>query len=160
MVITLIYGSAILALATAAFYAKRVSSVAIEGDNAHQVAKFHEISGAIAEGAMAFLAREYRYVAGFVTVFAILMLLLLDNAQTGIHEGLFSAGAFLFGALTSSLSAFLGMKIATMGNVRTTIRARKGLSEAFKVAFESGSVMGFGLVGLALLGMISICLFF
>jgi K(+)-stimulated pyrophosphate-energized sodium pump len=52
------------------------------------------------------------------------------------------------------------MKIATMGNVRTAIRARKGLSEAFKVAFESGSVMGFGLVGLALLGLMSIILVF
>jgi K(+)-stimulated pyrophosphate-energized sodium pump len=146
---------------TAAFYAQRVRSVPIEGDNAQQVAKFNEISGAIAEGAMAFLSREYRYVAGFVGVFAVLMLLLLDSAETTeIHEGVYSAIAFLLGALTSSVSAFLGMKIATMGNVRTTIRARKGLSEAFKVAFESGSVMGFGLVGLALLGLMSICLVF
>ncbi|HET9238469.1 MAG TPA: V-type H(+)-translocating pyrophosphatase [Oligoflexus sp.] len=160
MVVTLIYGSAVLAMLTAAFYAQRVRSVPIEGDNAQQVAKFNEISGAIAEGAMAFLSREYRYVAGFVVLFAVLMLLLLDNASTDIHEGVFSAIAFLLGAVTSSLSAFLGMKIATLGNVRTTIRARKGLSEAFKVAFESGSVMGFGLVGLALLGLMSICLVF
>ncbi|WP_218109886.1 V-type H(+)-translocating pyrophosphatase [Oligoflexus tunisiensis] len=160
MVVTLIYGSAVLAMLTAAFYAQRVRSVPIEGDNAQQVAKFNEISGAIAEGAMAFLSREYRYVAGFVAAFAVLMVLLLNNAETEIHEGVFSAVAFLLGALTSSVSAFLGMKIATLGNVRTTIRARKGLSEAFKVAFESGSVMGFGLVGLALLGLMSICLIF
>ncbi len=160
MVVTLIYGSAALAMLTAAFYAQRVRSIPIEGDNPQQVAKFKEISEAIAEGAMAFLSREYRYVAGFVAVFAVLMLVLLDNPATPINEGLFTAIAFLFGAVTSSLSAFMGMKIATMGNVRTTIRARKGLSEAFKVAFESGSVMGFGLVGLALLGLISICLVF
>ncbi|HYX35455.1 MAG TPA: V-type H(+)-translocating pyrophosphatase [Oligoflexus sp.] len=161
MVVTLIYGSAALAMLTAAFYARRVVSVPIEGDNPQQVAKFNEISGAIAEGAMAFLSREYRYVAGFVAFFAVLMYLLLDNDATiDHHEGMFSALAFLLGAVTSSLSAFLGMKIATMGNVRTTIRARKGLSEAFKVAFESGSVMGFGLVGLAIVGLMSIVLVF
>ncbi len=160
MVITLIYGSAALAMLTAGFYAQRVRSIPIEGDNPQQLAKFKEISEAIAEGAMAFLAREYRYVAGFVAAFAVLMVLLLDNAATDIHEGVFSSIAFVFGAAISSLSAFMGMKIATMGNVRTTIRARKGLSEAFKVAFESGSVMGFGLVGLALFGLMSICLVF
>lgn len=160
MVVYFIYGSAILALATAAFYAKRVVAVPIEGDNPAQVARFKEISGAITEGAMAFLSREYRYVAGFVAVFAIVMWLLLDNAETSVNEGLYSAIAFLFGAMISSLSAFLGMKIATLGNVRTTIRARRGLSEAFKVAFESGIVMGFGLVGLAVFGLLSICLIY
>lgn len=160
MIVPLIYGSAALSMLAAAFYAQRVRAVPIEGDNPEQVARFKEISGAIAEGAMAFLSREYKYVAGFVAFFAILIVLLLDNAATPIHEGVFTALAFLFGAVTSSLSAFLGMKIATMGNVRTTIRARKGLSEAFKVAFESGSVMGFGLVGLAVFGLMSMCLLF
>ncbi len=52
------------------------------------------------------------------------------------------------------------MKIATVGNVRTTVQARKGISEAFRTAFDAGAVMGFGLCGLAVLGMISICLIF
>ncbi len=160
MVVTFIYGSAILAMLTAGYYAKKVKSIPIEGDNPEQVKKFEEISGAIAEGAMAFLAREYKYVGGFVAGFAILMLLLLDNSDTPLNEGLYSAIAFLVGAFISSLSAFLGMKIATIGNVRTTIRARKGLSEAFDVAFQSGAVMGFGLIGLALLGLMTICLLF
>ena len=161
LVVYFIYGSVALAMATAAFYAQRVKAVVVEGDNPAQLAKFNEISGAIAEGAMAFLSREYRYVASFVAVFAVLMFFLLDNAATpDLNEGFFSAAAFLFGAIVSSLSAFLGMKIATLGNVRTTIRARKGLSEAFKVAFESGMVMGFGLIGLAVLGLISICLIY
>lgn len=160
MVVYLIYGSAILAMATAAVYAKKVAAVPIEGDNPEQVKKFNEISGAIAEGAMAFLAREYKYVAAFVALFAILMVFLLDHDTTPTHEGLLSAIAFLFGAVVSSISAFLGMKIATMGNVRTAIRARKSLSAAFKTAFESGAVMGFGLVGLAVLGLMTICLIY
>lgn len=160
MVVYLIYASAILAMVTAAIFAKKVAAVPIEGDNPEQVKKFKEISGAIAEGAMAFLAREYKYVAAFVAIFAIIMVFLLDNPETPTHEGLLSAFAFLFGAIVSSISAFLGMKIATMGNVRTAIRARKGLSAAFKTAFESGAVMGFGLVGLAVLGLISICLIY
>ncbi len=160
MVISLIYGSVALALIAAAIYASKVRAVAIEGDNKAQVDKFNEISGAIAEGAMAFLSREYKYVASFVALFAVLIFLLLDNKETPINEGLFTALAFLFGAIVSSVSAFLGMKIATLGNVRTTIRARKGLSEAFQVAFQSGSVMGFGLVGLAVFGLITISLAF
>ena len=158
MVVTFIYASAAIAMIAAFIYAKKVSAIAITGDNAEQEARFKEIAGAISEGAMAFLSREYKYVAGFAIAFAIFMTFALDHAHTEINEGFYSAIAFLIGATTSSISAFLGMKIATIGNVRTTIKAKTGLSEAFKVAFESGAVMGFGLVGLAVFGLISMCL--
>lgn len=158
--VLLIYGCGLLALIAAAFYAKRVTSVSIETANAATTARFKEISGAISEGAMAFLAREYKYVGAFAVAFAGLIFLTLNTENTHFHDGLYSAISFLAGAFISSLCAFLGMKIATMGNVRTTIRAQENISEAFKVAFNSGAVMGFGLVGMAVLGMISICLIY
>ena len=154
--IYLIYACGALALIAAAFYARRVTSISVESSDPAQTAKFKEISGAISEGAMAFLAQEYKYVGLFALAFAGLMLVSLDDAATPINDGLFSSIAFLSGAFTSSLCAFLGMKIATAGNVRTAVRAQTSISEAFKVAFSSGIVMGFALVGLAVVAMMSI----
>lgn len=161
MVLYIIFGCAVLALIVAAFYASQVLKVKIEGGNAHETSRLKEISDAISEGAMAFLSQEYRYVGGFALVFAILIALLLnDEKTTELNEGLYTAISFLAGAITSSVCAFLGMNIATKGNVRTTVMAKKGIGEAFKVAFQSGAVMGFGLVGLAILGLVGICLLF
>ncbi|MCB1135797.1 MAG: V-type H(+)-translocating pyrophosphatase [Chlamydiia bacterium] len=156
MVIYLIYASAALALVIAAYCARSVSAIPVKGDNEQQTARFREISSAIAEGAMAFLAREFRYVGAFAVLFAVFMYFSLDVADTEVNEGLYSAIAFLLGAGISTLSAFLGMRIATTGNVRTTIKARSSLGEAFDVAFKSGGVMGFGLVGLAILGLMAL----
>ncbi len=159
--IYVIYGCAALALIAAFLYSRRVLAVSIDGGTSPEVTtRFKEISGAIGEGAMAFLSREYTFVSLFVGVFAVLMLLLLNESGSAINEGLFSAVAFAAGALTSSVCAFLGMKIATLGNVRTTVMAQKSISDAFKVAFNSGAVMGFGLVGLALVGLTSIYLLY
>lgn len=160
MVTSIIFACILLALLTAAYYARGVTAIPIEGDNQKQIDRFKEISGAIAEGAMAFLSREYFYVGMFATCFTVLIYFFLQGESGHLNEGLFSAISFITGAVTSSICAFIGMKIATYGNVRTTIRARKGLSEAFRVAFDSGAVMGFGLVGLAVLGLISISLIF
>jgi len=152
-VVALIYGCAFVALVAAAFFAWRVISVSIETGEAKQVARLKEISGAISEGAMAFLSREYQYVALFSAFFAVLIFFALNTGTKPVNEGAFTAVAFLSGALTSSLCAFFGMKIATLGNVRTTVRAQTSIAEAFKVAFNSGAVMGFGLVGLAILAL-------
>jgi K(+)-stimulated pyrophosphate-energized sodium pump len=155
--IYLIYGCALLALVTALVYARRVLSVTIDGaGDKHQIERLREISGAIAEGAMAFLAREYKFVGAFVLAFAVLILVALSGETPGINGGVYSAIAFIAGAVTSSICAFVGMKIATAGNVRTTVRAKENIAEAFKVAFNSGVVMGFGLVGLAIIGLTTI----
>ncbi len=157
----LIYSCAFLSLVVAWVLAKKVSSIAVIGSNDKETLKFREISGAIAEGAMAFLSREYKFVGIFVVIFSMLMIPLLDNEATAdVNEGFYSAMSFLLGALTSSICAFCGMKIATIGNVRTTVMAKKGIAEAFNVAFQSGAVMGFGLVGLAVLGLMSISLLY
>ena len=164
-VVMLISVCAILALAVSAFFAIKVNSVKITtaevGASEEVVARLREISGAIAEGAMAFLAQEYKFVGIFVAAFAVVIAITLDNPETAnVNEGLFSAGAFVIGAFISSVCAFLGMKIATVGNVRTTVAARRSITEAFKMAFHSGAVMGFGLTGLAVLGLLIVVVVF
>ncbi len=159
----IIIAMALLSIVTAVFYAVRVIRIQVgaEGGNLIENTKLKEISNAIAEGAMAFLMREYRVISLFITLMTILIFLLLDNpSTTDFNEGLFTAIAFVSGALISCLSGFIGMKIATAGNVRTAQAAKTSLSKAFRVAFDSGAVMGFGLIGLAVLGMITLFLIF
>jgi len=106
----------------------------------------------IAEGAMAFLGREYRVLAVFVLALAIL--LGISNQVVGEEQstnGLIAL-SFALGAFCSGLAGFFGMKTATRANTRTASAARKGLNEALQVAFAGGSVMGLSVVGLALTG--------
>ena len=156
--VAVIYGCGLLALLVAVFYAWRVIRVPIEAANATQVDRLKEISSAISEGAMAFLSREYLFVGAFAVAFAALIFFSLNTGTMPFNEGAYSAASFLAGAITSSVCAFLGMKIATMGNVRATSQAQRSIGSAFRVAFDAGAVMGFGLVGLALLALISIVL--
>ncbi len=134
-------------------------SITIDG-KPDELSRLKFISGAISEGAMAFLKAEYTYVGIFCIFFAAVIFFSLNHSGAAINAGAFSACAFLAGALTSSLCAFLGMSIATRGNVRTTVAARKSLKAAFSVAFNSGAVMGMALCGFAVLGLITICLIF
>ena len=159
MTVYFIFSCAALAIVAAAIYAKKVLAVPIDG-KAEEVARLKEISGAIAEGAMAFLKAEYKYVGIFCAFFSLVILFALNTPGAAINGGVYSAAAFVAGALTSSLCALLGMQIAIKGNVRTTVAARRSLKEAFRVAFQSGAVMGMALCGLAVLGLISISLFF
>ena len=106
----------------------------------------------IADGAMAFLAAEYRVLAIFVVAVAIL--LGVSNHMVGEAQqtnGLIAL-SFVLGAFCSGLAGYFGMKTATGANIRTASAARKGLNEALQVAFRGGSVMGLSVVGLALLG--------
>ncbi|HOO55274.1 MAG TPA: sodium-translocating pyrophosphatase [bacterium] len=111
-------------------------------------AEMQKISNFIHEGAMAFLSREYKTLSIFVAIVAVILLAL------GIKENTpFTFIAFLYGACSSALAGFIGMKIATRSNVRTTNGARTGLATALSVAFSGGSVMGMCVVGLGLLGL-------
>ena len=111
--------------------------------------KMARIADAIADGAMAFLRAEYKVLAIFVVVVAILL------ALSGTTEGSspMIAVSFIIGALCSGLAGFIGMKVATKSNVRTTNAARESLGKALEIAFAGGSVMGLGVVGLGLLGL-------
>lgn len=161
--VTIILSFAILAILTAVVYALKVTRIAIgtEGGKDQESKKLIEISSAISEGAMAFLVREYKTISLFIAFMAVLIFFLLDNPATpDFNDGLFTAIAFIAGALISCLSGFIGMKIATAGNVRTAQAAKTSMAKAFRVAFDSGAVMGFGLVGLAVLGMIGLFLLY
>ena len=121
------------------------------------IAKMKRISESIQEGAMAFLKAEYRVLAIFVVVVAGLLAWSgTVNAASHPLVGL----SFIVGALCSGLAGFLGMKVATKANVRTTNAARDSLGSALEIAFSGGAVMGLGVVGLGILGLGGLFLYF
>ncbi len=105
----------------------------------------------VADGAMAFLGREYRVLAVFVVAVAIL--LGVTNHFVSEDTNAFIAVSFVLGAFCSALAGYFGMKTATAANTRTASAARTGLNDALQVAFKGGSVMGLSVSGLALLGL-------
>ena len=112
--------------------------------------KMQTIAGHIAEGAMAFLKAEYRVLIFFVIVVAILLAYSgANSADSSPLVGL----SFVVGAFCSALAGFIGMRVATKANVRTTQAARTSIGKALEIAFAGGSVMGLGVVGLGVLGL-------
>jgi len=103
----------------------------------------------IADGAMAFLKAEYRVLAIFVLAVAILLGISGNTADSSPLIAL----SFVLGAICSALAGFIGMRVATKANVRTTNAARQGLGKALEIAFAGGSVMGLGVVGLGVVGL-------
>jgi K(+)-stimulated pyrophosphate-energized sodium pump len=119
--------------------------------------KMRTIAGYIADGAIAFLKAEYRVLA----LFALIASLFLGYLGfTGEKSSPVIIIAFLIGAVFSATAGFIGMKIATKANVRTAQAARTSLSQALKVSFSGGSVMGMGVAGLAVLGLGSLFIIF
>ncbi|MCB0262418.1 MAG: sodium-translocating pyrophosphatase [Calditrichia bacterium] len=110
--------------------------------------KMRKIASHISEGAMAFLKAEYRVLIIFVVVVAVLLGVSADEQSHPLV-----AFSFVLGAFCSAMAGFIGMKVATKANVRTTNAARKGLGPALEIAFAGGSVMGMGVVGLGILGL-------
>lgn len=111
--------------------------------------RMERISNSISAGAMAFLNAEYKVLSIFVLVVA---LLLAFSADPAISSWMISI-SFVIGAFCSGLAGFIGMKVATKANVRTTQAARTSLGKGLEVAFAGGSVMGLGVVGLGVLGL-------
>jgi K(+)-stimulated pyrophosphate-energized sodium pump len=111
--------------------------------------KMKKIAGHIAEGAMAFLKAEYKVLAIFVVCVAILLGITAAEDTSSPLVGV----SFVLGAFCSALAGFIGMRVATKANVRTTHAARTSLGKALEVAFAGGSVMGMGVVGLGVLGL-------
>ncbi len=111
--------------------------------------RMQKIAGHISEGAMAFLKSEYKVLSIFVVCVAILLAVSADPNDSSP----FVAVSFIVGALCSALAGFIGMRVATKANVRTTNAARTSLGKALEIAFTGGSVMGLAVVGLGVLGL-------
>ena len=108
-----------------------------------------KLAGAIQDGAMAFLKKEYSWLCVFVAIVAVALYFGLGEEG----HGLSTAVCFVYGAISSAMAGFIGMRVATRSAVRTTEAAKTSLGKALTVAFSSGAVMGFTVVGLGLLGV-------
>jgi K(+)-stimulated pyrophosphate-energized sodium pump len=108
------------------------------------------IAGRIADGARAFLVAEYKVLAIFVAVVAVLLGIANSGGE---NQSPIIAVAFVLGAVFSAAAGWFGMMVATKANVRTTAAARTSMPDALKVAFDGGTVMGMTVVGLALIGV-------
>ncbi|WP_316744422.1 sodium-translocating pyrophosphatase [Pedobacter antarcticus] len=118
-----------------------------------------ELAGYIADGAMAFLRAEWKVLSYFVVIAGILLAwsgTLKGSPENPIHSSPVIAIAFVVGAVFSAFAGFIGMRIATRANVRTTQAARTSLRKALQVSFTGGTVMGFGVAGLAIFGLGSV----
>ncbi|NPV60245.1 MAG: sodium-translocating pyrophosphatase [Actinobacteria bacterium] len=151
-------GLALVGLIMAFIYAKMVVKEA-PGDE-----KMQSIAGAIREGAMAFIRREYQVLAAFVViVFALIAIFIWYKPAGGgesTYTGIYTAIAYVFGAALSMTAGFVGMNIATKANVRTTHGAERGTKDALVIAFRGGAVMGLTVAGLGLLGLSIVYLVF
>ena len=131
----------VIALLFALYKAKWVDKQAVGND------RMKEIAGHIADGAMAFLSREYKVLAVFVVIVAIA----LGASNYGRDDShALIALSFVVGAFLSALAGYFGMKVATKANVRTANAARDSLNKGLMVAFSGGSVMGMSVAGLGL----------
>jgi K(+)-stimulated pyrophosphate-energized sodium pump len=138
----IVLGGSLLALGYAAVKTRWIFKLPVENPT------LKKIGGFVSDGAMAFLTREYKVLVPFVLVVAAF----LAVANQGVLKC--QAIAFVVGAGASALAGFIGMKVATAANTRTTHAAQSGLFPALKVAFTGGSVMGMSVVGLAMLGFL------
>jgi K(+)-stimulated pyrophosphate-energized sodium pump len=120
-------------------------------------AKMAKIAKHISDGAMAFLKSEYKILAVFVAAVAVL---LFFKGAAEEHSNGYVVVSFISGAVLSGLAGFVGMRIATKANVRTTNAAKTSLNKALEVAFNGGSVMGIGVVSLGVIGLSTLFIVF
>ncbi|KAG7021057.1 Pyrophosphate-energized vacuolar membrane proton pump 1, partial [Cucurbita argyrosperma subsp. argyrosperma] len=165
----LIPAAALLGIGFAFLQWVLVSRVKVSGYADDESQENNLIESGHEEGATSFLFTQYKYLVVFMGAFGAVIFLFLGSVKSfstksepctynkgqmckpALANAIFSTIAFFLGALTSVLSGFLGMKIATYANARTSLEARKGIGKAFTIAFRSGAVMGFLLAANGLL---------
>eukprot|EP00929_Paragymnodinium_shiwhaense_P032965 TRINITY_DN1819_c0_g1_i2.p1 TRINITY_DN1819_c0_g1~~TRINITY_DN1819_c0_g1_i2.p1 ORF type:complete len:849 (-),score=233.61 TRINITY_DN1819_c0_g1_i2:92-2638(-) len=116
------------------------------------------LASKVRSGSIAFLREEYKYLAVYVVIWAIVLIVLFSiqaiSKKDDGTDGIRCAGCFFMGALLSGAAGWIGMSVATEGNVRTTAACAEGtLNDGLRVAFTAGAAMGFGVVGLASVGL-------
>lgn len=137
--------AALIALLFALLLSRRI----MKADSGSE--KMQRISNATRQGAMTYLKRQYMAILYFMFVMIFILTVLIGPLTTI---------AFVLGASLSAFAGYIGMNIATKANVRTTEAARRGLNKGLRIAFSSGTVMGLSVVGLGLLGLSLIYIFF
>ena len=161
---TILYIAIAAGLAALAFASALALNV-LRQDKGSEAIQF--IGRAIQQGAMAFLAREYRMLAIFVLLMFAVLALFIDydvtgqvaentDRVTGDRDIPSTAIAYLAGAVGSALAGLIGMSIAIRANTRTTVKAIQGLNPALRIAFNSGTVMGVTVVGIGLIGITAV----
>ncbi len=148
-----IFGISLAALVVAYFLARHILKQDIG------TAKMQEISGAIKEGAMAFLKRQYTTIGVLTAVLAVLIFAVYyfsGDISIGWHTAL----SFILGAVCSALSGFIGMYVSVKANLRTAAAAQKSVNDALKIAIRGGAVSGILVVALSLLGVGGLFYFF
>jgi len=146
---------AIIAGGVALAFAGILTLNLLKHDEGNETVRF--IGKAIREGSMAFLRREYTFLAIFVVAMFVVLLLFVDYDvldKLDVDRSVPSTAiSYLVGAFGSALAGFIGMSIAVRANTRTTVKAQEGLNPALRVAFSSGTVMGVSVVGIGLIGV-------
>ncbi|MFG3419970.1 sodium-translocating pyrophosphatase [Micromonospora sp. NPDC049460] len=160
--VTYVVIAAVIALVALAFAAALTKAVLAAGKG---TTNMQEISGAVQEGASAYLLRQFRTLAIFVVIAVVLLFLLpvhdTDGSETAVKIG--RSAFFVVGALFSAFIGGAGMWLATRANLRVAAAARErqgGREGAMKIAFRTGGVVGFLTVGLGLFGAALVVLFF
>ena len=118
-------------------------------------ARIQEVSALIREGANTFMRREYKILAKFALVAALVILVLLPSPiwQGNPLENVAMAVAYIAGTVLSAIAGKIGILVATLSNARTAEGAQKGIKPAFLIGFRGGAVMGLLVVGFSLLGV-------
>lgn len=116
-------------------------------------AAMQEVAGTIFEGAMAFLRRQYQTIGIFAVITAVVVGIAVGAFEGASDLGVFTAVAFLIGALCSAVSGYIGMYISVRSNLRTAAAAQHSLKDAITVSLRGGAVSGFLVVALSLLGV-------
>src|SRR5436190_22406905 len=142
-IIYLVPAITVAALIYAGIVSMRINKAEVGTD------RMKQISGYIAKGAMSFLKAEYKILAIFVIIVGALLVISADPERSSKLIVL----AFVIGAFLSALAGFIGMRVATKANVRTTNAARTSLSKALNVSFSAGSVRGISVAALGILGL-------
>lgn len=147
-------GCGLASIAAALVYYRWVFRQDVGSEKAAQIASW------IKDGASTYLKMLYRALIIVALIIGIALAIIFSGDPERPLHGIYTAGAFWFGALCSALAGWLGMSIAVKANVRTATACGRSLGEGFNVAFKAGAVMGLAMVGVAVFGMSMLYLIF